>query len=138
MNKKVDQRGFTIVKLLIAITVSVILSGVLLGFMAGEIDQSTVATAKAALLSQAEVGLNRVNTDVRLSSNADDQNRSPIRIAQCQVTLTAGRLTAQPSYWQLRLKVRIIVFCGRTLTNISPTKIILFTSFKMAHYIREH
>jgi len=77
MNKKVDQRGFTIVELLIAITVSVILSGVILGFMAGEIDQSTVATAKAALLSQAEVGLSRVNTDVRLSSNADGQNRWP-------------------------------------------------------------
>ena len=77
MNRKLTEGGFTLVELLIGITVSVILSGVILGFMAGEIDQSTVATAKAALLSQAEVGLGRVNIDIRLSSNADDQNRWP-------------------------------------------------------------
>ena len=75
MKKPKTQSGFTLVELLIAITVSVALSGVIMGFMADEIAQSTVSSAKAALLNQAEVGLGRVNTDVRLSSNADDQNR---------------------------------------------------------------
>jgi len=75
MKKPTTQSGFTLVELLIAITVSVALSGVIMGFMADEIAQSTVTSAQAALLSQAENGLARVNTDIRLSSNADDQNR---------------------------------------------------------------
>ncbi len=74
---KLRGAGFTIVELLIAITVSVVLMLAVMGFMTNEIDQSTVASAQAALLSQAGVGLNRINTDVRLSSNADANNRWP-------------------------------------------------------------
>jgi len=77
MIKKLGNSGFTIVELLIAITVSVVLMIAVMGFMANEIDTSTVQSAKANLLSQAENGLNRVNTDIRLSSNADTNNRWP-------------------------------------------------------------
>ncbi|MGH7142460.1 MAG: PulJ/GspJ family protein [Candidatus Saccharimonadales bacterium] len=75
--KQITESGFTIVELLVSMIVSVILAGAILGYMANQIAQSTVATAKVALLNQDETGLNRINTDVRLSSNADAANRWP-------------------------------------------------------------
>lgn len=69
------QLGFTITELLVAIIVGTILSGAIMGFMTDELKQSTISLAKAGLLHDAEVGLDTVNNDVRLSSNADDNNR---------------------------------------------------------------
>lgn len=75
MSKRTSQLGFTITELLVAIIVGTILSGAIMGFMTDELKQSTISLAKAGLLHDAEVGLDTVANDIRLSSNADDNNR---------------------------------------------------------------
>ena len=75
MRKHPSQLGFTITELLVAIIVGTILSGAIMGFMTDELKQSTVSLAKAGLLHDAQVGLDIANNDIRLSSNADDNNR---------------------------------------------------------------
>lgn len=72
-----NSSGFTIVELIIAITISAVLSTAILGFMADELEQNTKAATQGNLLNQAKLGLDRISTDIRLSSNADDQNRWP-------------------------------------------------------------
>lgn len=75
MSKRSSQLGFTITELLVAIIVGTILSGAIMGFMTDELKQSTISLAKAGLLHDAEVGLDTTANDIRLSSNADDNNR---------------------------------------------------------------
>jgi prepilin-type N-terminal cleavage/methylation domain-containing protein len=75
--RKHAQSGFTVVELIIAITVSAILSLAILGFFIDEIGITSKADAKAQLLQEAQTGLDTVNKDIRLSSNADLNNRWP-------------------------------------------------------------
>lgn len=67
--------GYTLVELMLVITVSAILSAVVMGFMVDQIKQSVIASTKAELLSEAQLGLDSINKDIRLSANADQNNR---------------------------------------------------------------
>lgn len=73
--KQLNQTGMTLVELLVAITVSVILSTVIMGFMADQLRTTVMANAKQNLLEDAQSGLDKVNFDIRLSANADANNR---------------------------------------------------------------
>jgi hypothetical protein len=46
-----------------------------LGFMTSNLSTSAVETARAELLSEAHIGLDRTANDIRLSTSADDNNR---------------------------------------------------------------
>lgn len=70
-----QQNGMTIIELLVAITVSVLLSTVIMGFVADQLRSSVIADAKEGLLTDAQNGLDKVNYDIRLSANADQNNR---------------------------------------------------------------
>ncbi len=69
--------GFTLVELVVTITISIIMSAVIMGFMASSMRASAIATAKADLLREAQQGLDGAADDIRLSSNADINNRWP-------------------------------------------------------------
>ncbi|HJQ09370.1 MAG TPA: type II secretion system protein [Candidatus Saccharimonadales bacterium] len=68
-------KGYTLVELVIALSVISILSIVVLYFFGNVLIQNTIAIARGDLLSEAHIALDRVNDDVRLSANADEQNR---------------------------------------------------------------
>ncbi len=70
-------QGFTLVELLIAISVTTIMSVVVLGFMTDSIQSSSIATAKQSLLYDAQQGINAAASTIRLSANADINNRWP-------------------------------------------------------------
>lgn len=70
-----NQHGVTMPELLIALVLTAILSGVIVSFMTDNIRGSTLQTAKAELLSDAHAGLNTTANDIRLSTQADINNR---------------------------------------------------------------
>lgn len=72
---KIHRSGYTLVELMVVITVSAILGAVVLGFMADQIKSSVVATVKAGLLNEAQQGLDSMNKDIQLSADADANNR---------------------------------------------------------------
>lgn len=69
--------GFTLVELLTVIVIAVLLSGVIMGFVADQLRSSTIETARQQLLSDAQLGLDYAAKDIRLSANADANNRWP-------------------------------------------------------------
>lgn len=69
------QAGFTIVELVISMTLIVILGGGIVGFTVSKLVQSTLQTAKSDMLNDAQLGLDSVANDIRLSSKADTNNR---------------------------------------------------------------
>jgi len=69
--------GYTIVELLIVMAVTSILAAVGGTFIVNNLTSSTVTTARANLLGEAQVGVDRITADIRASSNADTNNRWP-------------------------------------------------------------
>lgn len=69
--------GYTLVELLTVIIIAVLLSAVIMGFVADQLRSSTIETARQQLLSDAELGLDYAAKDIRLSANADANNRWP-------------------------------------------------------------
>jgi prepilin-type N-terminal cleavage/methylation domain-containing protein len=75
---KADGRGgFTLVELVLTITLVSILSLVLADFVAGWLQTSDLAQARANLLTNAQSALDNVTDDIRLSGSADENNRWP-------------------------------------------------------------
>lgn len=72
-----SQDGFTMVELLVAISVTTVMMIVLGSYMMRNIQTSSLETAQAAIQHEIQVTLDKVATDVRLSANADDDNRNP-------------------------------------------------------------
>lgn len=68
-------RGFTTVELTIAVSVIAILSITLLVFFANNLRQYAIANARADLLNEAQITLESINEDIRLSAVADENNR---------------------------------------------------------------
>lgn len=77
MTWRLKQHGMTIPELLVAMTVTVIMVTVISGFMLDNMQQSTIAEAKAKILHETQLSLDLVSDDVRLSANADLNNRWP-------------------------------------------------------------
>lgn len=67
--------GYTLVEIMITLTVLSIVSLVVMNFEVDSIGNYTAASAKADLLSESQRALDIANTDIRLSAAADDNNR---------------------------------------------------------------
>lgn len=72
-----QEAGFTLVELVITMVLIGILSLTLPNFIATWLQASTAAQARSNLLGDAENALDTVNTDIRLSGAADQNNRWP-------------------------------------------------------------
>jgi prepilin-type N-terminal cleavage/methylation domain-containing protein len=72
-----QQAGFTLVELIVAMLMTGILTLVVMNFMAHSLVQSTIESARAELLGEAQLTLDSANDDIRLSAAADDANRWP-------------------------------------------------------------
>jgi prepilin-type N-terminal cleavage/methylation domain-containing protein len=75
--KKFKSSGFTVVELLISITVISIVTLFISNYMLGTIQQSAIAMNRDTLIKETETSLDSMANDVRLSANADDNNRWP-------------------------------------------------------------
>lgn len=75
--KHLDQKGFTVVELAISISVTAILMAVIFGFMTSSLQQYSNDTNRANLLNSAQTGFEVITNDIRLSANADTNNRWP-------------------------------------------------------------
>jgi prepilin-type N-terminal cleavage/methylation domain-containing protein len=73
--RKLNQTGFTLVELLVVMTVTTVLAGAGSSFIVSNLTRNTIATAKSNLLGEAQVGLDKVTNDVRSAANADVSNR---------------------------------------------------------------
>lgn len=71
------QDGFTMVEVLVAVSVTTLLLIVIGDFMMRSLQTSTKETAQANILREVQLTLDFVATDVRLSANADQNNRNP-------------------------------------------------------------
>lgn len=69
------QTGFTLIEVLVAMTVSAILIGIIIAFMLNSLTRYGVAGARAELLNEAQIALDITTNDIRLSANADKNNR---------------------------------------------------------------
>ena len=72
-----EQSGFTLVELLVTISLMSILSLMLANFVITWLAASTLAQARTELLTNAENALDTVTEDIRLSGSADQKNRWP-------------------------------------------------------------
>lgn len=73
--QRLNQGGLTIVELSIALTITAALMAIIVGFSVDKLEQSSLQSMQQDLLAGAETGLNRVTTDIRLATSADDNNR---------------------------------------------------------------
>lgn len=73
--KRTDQKGMSLVELMVSLVLVTALASVIVGFAIDKIRQNTQLSIKYNLLSEAETGLNTVANDIRLSARADDANR---------------------------------------------------------------
>ncbi|MDB5170293.1 MAG: hypothetical protein JWN82_689 [Candidatus Saccharibacteria bacterium] len=74
--KSRGQAGFTMVEVLVAVSVTTLVLIVITNFMMRSIQTSTLETARATILREVQQTLDIVATDVRLSANADLNNRN--------------------------------------------------------------
>ncbi len=75
MNRRA-QAGFTMVEMLIALSVTTIVVVVIMSFMMKNIQTSTQETTQATILREVQQTLDFVNSDIRISANADLNNRN--------------------------------------------------------------
>ncbi len=68
-------KGFTLVEIVITMSITALLMGVVLTFMTNSIVQYARTDAKSALLNEAQAGLDAIGSEIRLSGNADTNNR---------------------------------------------------------------
>lgn len=71
------ERGFTLIETMIALSVTALLVGIIITFMTNSIVQYAKTGARSSLLNEAQVGLDIIGNDIRLSGNADLNNRIP-------------------------------------------------------------
>lgn len=77
MKTQTNQAGFTLLELLVSLVIMTILSLTLASFIATWLEASTMAQARSNLLTNAETALDTITTDIRLSGDADLNNRWP-------------------------------------------------------------
>lgn len=67
--------GFTLVEILVATAVAGVIIVLMMDFTANTLRDNSIATARDTLLSDAQIGLDSINQVVRLSGDADANNR---------------------------------------------------------------
>lgn len=72
-----SERGFTLVEMLITITLVSALSLIMANFIANWMQIANLAQARATLLTNAQNALDNISNDIRLSGSADLNNRWP-------------------------------------------------------------
>lgn len=72
-----NQKGFTLVEVVITVSVVGIVLGIVSLFAINSLTQSSVQSARADLLGESQIALDNIISDVRLSAGADDNNRHP-------------------------------------------------------------
>jgi prepilin-type N-terminal cleavage/methylation domain-containing protein len=72
-----NSNGFTLVETVVAITVVGIVLGIIAIFSVSSLQQSSVETARATLLGESQIAMDRMISDIRLSAGADLNNRWP-------------------------------------------------------------
>lgn len=75
--RKLAADGFTLVDALISVVVSTLVIIVLTTYVLNNVQQSAVATTRDSLTKEIQTSLDRMAIDVRLSANADLNNRWP-------------------------------------------------------------
>jgi type II secretory pathway component PulJ len=73
--KQLNRPGFTVVEILVAVTVTSLLIMVIMNFMADGLVNFAVIQARRDLLSEAQIALDKVADETRISANADQNNR---------------------------------------------------------------
>lgn len=73
--KTMKQAGFTIVEIITAVTVTSILLMVIMNFMADGLINYAVIQARRDTLNQAQIALDKIADETRLSASADENNR---------------------------------------------------------------
>jgi prepilin-type N-terminal cleavage/methylation domain-containing protein len=71
-----SQAGFTMVEVLVAVSVTTIMMLVITNYMMRNIQTSTMETVRATILREVQSTLDFVAADTRLSANADANNRN--------------------------------------------------------------
>jgi prepilin-type N-terminal cleavage/methylation domain-containing protein len=71
------QGGFTLVELMVVMVIMGVLSLMLANFITNWLQASSLAQARANLLTNAEIALDTVGNDIRLSGSVDQNNRWP-------------------------------------------------------------
>jgi prepilin-type N-terminal cleavage/methylation domain-containing protein len=69
------QKGFTLMEVTVATAVTGILIIIIMDFMSTTIAQGVIDTARSDLLREAQISLDTVNNDIRLSASTDQNNR---------------------------------------------------------------
>lgn len=69
------QRGFTLLEVMVATIVTSLLMILVVTFMINTVAKNAVDSARADLLREAQLTLDNVGREIRLSANADEQNR---------------------------------------------------------------
>lgn len=75
--KQRAEAGFTIVEALIAVVVTTIMIIVVTDFLMHNLQTSTMEAKQAVILNEVQLTLDNVSNDIRLSANADQNNRIP-------------------------------------------------------------
>ena len=73
--RKLNEQGYTLIELITAVTISSILLVGMLGFLVNSIANNSVRSARADLLREAQLALDVIVKDIRLSAVVDTNNR---------------------------------------------------------------
>lgn len=74
---RATSKGLTLIELLVVVAITGMLFVVLMTFTANAIVSTSTESARASLLQDAQIGLDTIGRDIRLSANAEDNNRWP-------------------------------------------------------------
>lgn len=77
MRKRLNEAGYTLVEVLIVVTVMGILLAVIGTFALGSFTQTSVESVRASQLGESQIAMDRVINDIRLAAGADSTNRWP-------------------------------------------------------------
>lgn len=73
--RRLVEGGFTLVEVLITLTVVGLLLGIVANFSINALRQSSVESARAESLGQSHIAMDRIINDIRLSAGAEENNR---------------------------------------------------------------
>ncbi len=70
-----NQRGFTLIEVMVATVVAGMLIVLIMTFLVNSVAKNAIETARADMLREAQLTLDNIGREVRLSATADEQNR---------------------------------------------------------------